>query len=88
MKSWPSLFLVGLLLSVLTKLAESVCTDQYWNPLNNACVDCTDPVMQNARGITRTCTLLTLPRTSEIYNATAFYSQVLFIASCFEYRFS
>lgn len=48
-------------ISVLIELAESICSgSQYWNPLNNACVNRKYNVIQNAHGVIQHCTTQTL----------------------------
>lgn len=47
--------------SAMVELAQSICTgSQYWNPLNNACVDSNYCIMQSALGATLRCTTQTL----------------------------
>lgn len=40
-----------LLLSAIIIYVEAICNStQYWNPLNNACVNCNNLLIQNAHG--------------------------------------
>ena len=47
--------------AIITKLTESICPGQFWNPLNNACVDSILSLMQNVHGYTPTFIMLILP---------------------------
>lgn len=56
---------VFLIFSLLTAYAEAICTgSKYWDPLNNACVNCKNIIMQNALGTPLTSTMRTPPPTS------------------------
>lgn len=54
----------ALWISALMELTQSICSGaQYWNPLNNACVDSNCSLMQSAPGATPRSTTRTPPLT-------------------------
>lgn len=56
---------VFLILSLIVAYAEAICTgSKYWDPLNNACVNCKAIIIQNALGTLRTYTTRIRPPTS------------------------